>query len=370
MKNKLHFFLFAVLMTATTLAKAQLLKDDFAYTAGVPLIQNAVASMENIDPTTGWRTMSNTNSGTNSFNIVSPGLTYTGYQGSGVGNAMKVLDNAGQDIFKSFSPTLPLVCPKNIYISFLINVPAGDKNGQEFIFGIKYSNNATDANYFGRLFITVAGQDVTFGISKSTSPAGDTAKTKYRTNTTYLMVMKYACGGLNGANVTEETGKYDDRVSLFINPVLTQPEPATPTVTYTNVNDRDAYRYGTNNTLIGGLATLYFRTPAVGSIPEATFDGIRVTETWAGITSPVKDIAQTDAFKFHTDQAAKKLNVTLNTEGEFNQYEIYSVTGQLMAHGKMGQSNFSIDINHCPTGLYILNLKGKNVKSVAKFVTY
>ena len=370
MKNKLTNILFACLLSSTfASAQTVLLREDFAYPAGIPLVANPIISTENIDLVTGWRTMSNTNSATNAFNVVTPGLTYAGYDPAGTGNAMKILDNAGQDIFKSFSPAASIAGPVTLYFSFLINVPPGDKTGADFIFGIKYANSGLDANYFGRLFVTVTGNDVFFGISKSTSPAGATTTTAYKTNTTYLIVMKYFCGGLNGATTTEETGKFDDKVDLFINPTWTTTEPATPTLTYSNPADRDAYRYSATNTIIGGLAALYFRTPTAGAIPEATFDGIRVMDRW-GLRTSVNDIDQQKTFSVFTDQAAKRLTVKMDKDADFNQYDVYSMTGQQLTTGKVNQTDFSINVANCPTGTYILKMKGDKTTQTTKFVLY
>lgn len=361
-------FAFVLLTSVVSQAQANYFKEDFSYPIGVPLVQNPVISTENIDLTTGWRTMNNTNSATNSFNIVA-GLTYAGHPGSGVGGAMKILDNAGQDVFKSFAPVASIVGPKTMYFSFLINVPPGDKNGTDFIYAFKYANSALDANYFGRLFITVAGDSVTFGISKSTSPAGiSTASNVYKTNTTYLLVMKYTMGILNGATTTEETGKFDDKVDLFINPSLTGAEPATPTLSYVNANDKDAYRYSASNTIIGGFATVYFRTPTVGAIPEATFDAIRVNDAWS-IRTAVNDLVENKAYKIYTDAVAKTLNVKLD-DNSYNQYEIYNTTGQLVKQNKVNQTDFSVNLSEYPAGVYILKMQGEAKSSASKFIIH
>ena len=142
-----------------------LLEENFNYTSGVPLVEGAVASSDNAATTkTGWLTMSNSAAGTNCFNIASTGLIYSGYAGSGIGKALNILDNDGQDVFKTFStsntnptPGAAFPGPKTVYIAFMINIPAGDKTGTEFFAGIKYSNSATDANYMGRIFAKVSG---------------------------------------------------------------------------------------------------------------------------------------------------------------------------------------------------------------------
>ena len=369
MKKTVQILLFAIalLTSAASQAQTNFLKEDFTYPTGVPLVQNPVVSTENIDLTTGWRTMNNTNSATNSFNIIA-GLTYAGHPGSGVGGAMKILDNAGQDVFKSFSPVVSIAGPKTMYFSFLINVPPGDKTGTDFIYAFKYANSALDANYFGRLFITVAGDSVSFGISKSTSPAGASTSMIYKTNTTYFVVMKYIMGGLNGATTTDETGNYDDRVVLFVNPTLTGVEPPTPTLSYANAADRDAYRYSATNTIIGGFATVYFRTPTVGAIPEATFDAIRVNDAWS-IRTNVKDLAENKAYSIYTDATAKTLNVKLE-DNSYNQYEIYNITGQLVRQNKVNQTDFSVNLSAYPAGVYILKMQGEAKSSASKFIIH
>jgi hypothetical protein len=144
-KNLLFFACFLAFLTFSTGAGAQLLlEENFDYTAGEPLVKGAVNSSSNsTTTTTGWLTMSNSTSGTNSFNITTEGLSYAGYAGSGIGKALEILDNNGQDVFKTFSSsnTVPtqgasFPGPKTIYIAFLIKIPPGDKDGAEFFAGL------------------------------------------------------------------------------------------------------------------------------------------------------------------------------------------------------------------------------------------
>lgn len=310
--------------------------------------------------------MSNSGSGTNCFNISANGLTYAGYAGSGIGKALDMLDNDGQDVFKTFSasntnPTAgaPFPGPKTVYIAFLISVPAGDKTGTEFFAGIKYSNSATDANYMGRIFAKVSGTNVQFGISKSTTPS-TTWSGDYPVAKPHLLVLKYTMGGLNGATVTEETNKYDDKVDLYINPVPGAAEP-TATLHYENSADKDAYRYGSSNSIIGGLAALYFRTPAVGAIPASTIDGIRIGDSWARVvasgTTEVSSLGNDKQIRIFMDQSRKQLNVNLGTTG-FNQYEIYSIAGSKVAGSLISQNDFSVDVNPLKSGIYVIRMKG------------
>lgn len=379
-KTLLYFcFSFLLCLGGYNVNAQLLLEENFSFTSGAPLVAGAVASSDNsATSTTGWLTMSNSGSGTNCFNISANGLTYTGYAGSGIGKALDIIDNDGQDVFKTFSasntnptPGAAFPGPKTLYIAFLINVPAGDKTGSEFFAGIKYSNSATDANYMGRIFARVSGTNVQFGISKSTTPS-TTWSGDYPVSKTHLLVLKYTMGGLNGTTSAEETNKYDDKVDLYINPVPGAAEP-TATLHYENSADKDAYRYGSSNSIIGGLAALYFRTPPVGAIPASTIDGIRVGDTWskvvaAGATA-VPSVANEDAIKIYMDQAQKQLKVNTGNNN-FTRYEIYSVTGSKLAECNIRQNAFSINTNSFKEGIYLIRLNGNGKSFSSKIIVH
>ncbi len=354
-----------------------LFEENFNFTSGNPLVAGAVASSDNAGTTTtGWLTMNNSSSGVNCFNISATGLTYTGYASSGIGKALDLLDNDGQDVFKTFSasntnPTAgaPFPGPKTIYIGFLIKVPAGDKTGSEFFMGIKYSNSATDANYMGRIFAKVTGNNVQFGISKSTTPA--TAWTAdYEVGKTHLLVMKYTMGGLNGNNVTEETNKYDDKVDLFVNPVPGSAEPVQATLHYENSADKDAYRYSSSNSLIGGLAAIYFRTPATGAIPAATIDGIRIGDSWTKVMQAATAAVRVDNHNkvfIYVGQPDKQLKINMSGNA-FTRYEILSVTGSKVFENQIFNNFLTIPLNGLNRGIYFIRMSNSFSAYSAKFI--
>jgi hypothetical protein len=382
MKKHLLILNFTVifLMTGYMVNAQQLLfEENFNYTSGDPLVKGAIASSDNsATTTTGWLTISNTtSSGTNSFNISANGLIYAGYAGSGIGKALDYIDNGGQDVFKTFSsantiptPGAAYPGPKTIYLAFLIKVPAGDKDGAEYFMGIKYSNSAGDNNYFGRIFTKVSGNNIQFGISKSTAPT-NTWTGDYPIDKTYLLVLKYTMGGLNGANNTEETNKYDDKVDLWVNPAIGGAEPAVATLHYENAADRDAYRYSTSNSLIGGLAAIYLRTPSTaGAIPAATIDGIRIGESWGKVVSPsTKAITpgNTENIRVYSNYANKFLTVDPG-DNRFNQYEIYSVSGAKIMNEAIESKEIKIDYRSLNKGIYVLRLTGSSPSFSTKFV--
>lgn len=380
-KLLLLFNLTFIFLIAGMMANGQqlLFEENFNYTSGDPLVKGAVASSDNAaTTTTGWLTISNTTtSATNSFNISTNGLIYAGYAGSGIGKALDYVDNGGQDVFKTFSATNTTPStgaaypgPKTIYIAFMIKIPVGDKDGAEYFMGIKYSNSASDNNYFGRIFAKVSGNNVQFGISKSTAPT-NTWTGEYPIDKTYLLVLKYTMGGLNGATNTEETNKYDDKVDLWVNPAIGGTEPLTATIHYENSADRDAYRYSTSNSLIGGLAAIYLRTPSTaGAIPAATIDGIRLGESWAKVVSPSTKAISPETIrniKVYSNYACKYITVDPGNN-VFSLAEIFSVSGARIMGKSIDSKNIRIDYSQLSKGIYLLRLQGTSPSYSVKFI--
>ncbi len=370
MKKKLLYL--SLVLAFTFIAKnvnAQLLiEENFEYTSGDPLIAGAVDDSDNSGTsTTGWLTVkkSNYSAGTNSFAIADNGLSYLNYKGSGVGKAVTFLDNNGQDVYKTFCSSNTggdaFTGPTTIYISYMINVPEGDKSGSDYFAGLKYNPSSTDVSFFGRMYAKVTGSVVNFAILKSSSTEVPTEwSSDYAVGTTHLLVLKYTLGGLYGTTaVEEEAGFYDDKLDLFINPEVGTSEPTTPTLHYENPLDKDAYRYSSKNVIIGGLASLYLRTPAVGSIPASTIDGIRIGYTWNDIVADSRlsnlQYSKSNDFKYTVEN--KNLNLSLSTNN-YTKYDILSISGISMKSGNLHSNTESIDVSLLNKGVYLLNLNG------------
>ncbi len=348
-----------------------LLEENFDYDANRPLIMDAVASSDNYDGVTGWSTQSNSLSGTNCFNITSAPLTYNGYIGSGIGNAMKYNGEAGQGVFKLF--------PKNVrndstvYISFLLNVPNVAVSGGDYIVGLKMEPSATSTNWGSRLYIAVdptyVGEEVTVGINKmsggTTTWVNATSGPFYPANTTHLFVIKYKVGKLNGNSASEEAGKFDDEMSLFVNPPLTGIEPTTPILKHVDRNQNDLYRYTSSGVVFGGGRGLYFRSSAAGNAPAYTIDGIRVGEKWEDVVPAPSGLknATTDNFSYRIEN--KTISITASAINYLN-YELLSLSGQCLLKGSL-KANNQIDIATLKSGVYILSLGG-NEKASAKII--
>ncbi|MEO0072233.1 MAG: T9SS type A sorting domain-containing protein, partial [candidate division WOR-3 bacterium] len=232
--------------TITVLPVVIPLVEDFDYTAGTSLTYN------------GWSPHSA--AGSNSVMVTSPGLTYTGYLSSDIGNAAKV-DTTGEDVNRTFTQQTS----GSIYVAFLVNVTKATNNGDYFFHLGPYTIGNT---YVGRIYVKKdASDNLAFGLSKGTEAATYTDHV-YSLNTTYLMVLKYEI----------VSGAQNDRVSLFIfSSGVPSSEPLTPTIGPISPSSSDPVN-------IGSVA---LRQGTAQNAPRVIVDGIRIGTSW-GVVSGVE----------------------------------------------------------------------------------
>jgi predicted phage tail protein len=218
-------------ITVTTGAPVTaLLVEDFAFTG------NLTAN--------GW-TQSGT--GTPTIAASTPGLVYSGYAGSDIGNSAAFAAAAGEDVSKSFTSRTS----GSVYLAFLLNLTAAGSTTGAYFFEMGQAQAAMNCNLHARS----ATGGLNLGISKAGTATWGSAV--YSLNTTYLVTVKY----------TFITGTGNDEVKLFVNPVIGAAEP-TATATATA---------GTDATGLGYLQIQQYSTSqAAGRI-----DGIRIATTWA-----------------------------------------------------------------------------------------
>ncbi len=220
-----------------------LLTDDFNYAAGSLLTAN------------GWNAYSGV--GTNPLTVVAPGLTYSGYPGSGVGNAVAMTSNtSGEDANRAYAPQ----ASGTVYASVLANLSnaaVDPLNGYFFHIGADPVGTA----FRCRLFVKKDGSNnLSFGISKASTTTITFTPFTYALNTTHLLAVKY----------TIVAGDTNDTCDLFVNPALGGAEPAA-TVSATDVTAAD---------VVPGTVSL--RQGDLNS-PTLTVDGIRIGTAWADI---------------------------------------------------------------------------------------
>jgi hypothetical protein len=230
---KKHLIIVALLFILGAMNAELLLEDNFTGTVGTLLTEN------------GWTAHSG--AGTTPMSIAEPGLTYTGYQSSGIGNATSASGN-GEDVNRAFTA----VSSGDVYYSFLINTAISTSTA-----GYSIHFMQSSSLFYARFWIRLLDGNVNFGLAKTTA-AATWDPTNYALNTTYLVVLKYTFN-TNSGN--------DDAVFMYINPVIGDPEP-TPNVAITTDTASDA----TSISMAG------IRQWNAGTL--ARFDGIRIGTTW------------------------------------------------------------------------------------------
>lgn len=234
-----RIYIFLLLLMASGSIYGQLLTENFSYTAGQLLTAN------------GWTAHSG--AGTNALTVTSPGLTYTGHPGSGIGNGV-TMTTSGEDANKTFTA----VTTGSVYMSFLVNVSAVQAG--DYFTGLFQTASIFPVRIYAK---TDAAGGFFFGVGKGSSTA--VYETTSRTfNTTYLVVIKY----------TYNTGTTtDDVVDLWVNPALGGSETAATIPGVTGAS--------TDATTVGAV---FLRQGSAGTASTQQIDAILTGTTWGDVT--------------------------------------------------------------------------------------
>jgi hypothetical protein len=218
----------------------------------------------------GWTLSSGT---TNFLTVQSPGLIFTGYASSGIGNAVSLANN-GQDVYRSFTP----INSGSVYLAFMANISTV-QTGDYFI---ALSQSTGQTNYYARLHVRSANGGFAVGISKVNELTGGAlyGNSVFDLNKTYLFVVKYLF--VANSSLSDTT---NDPISVYVlSPGANlSVEPVTSEINlYTTGSKGDAQDLG--------FVTL--RQGSVTAAPTLTIDGIRIATSWSavlGATPPTQD---------------------------------------------------------------------------------
>jgi hypothetical protein len=245
-----------------------LLTEDFEYTAGTFLNTHS-----NWWPHSGW--------GTNVLTITTPGLSYPGYPGSDIGNAVTMNVN-GEDCGDTIGVK---ITSGNVYLSAMVNVSAA-QTGDYFL----HLGTGT-SSFYARLYVKASGGGFNFGIARSATSSAAYLSTVYNLNQTYLIVIKY----------TFVEGMLNDSAVLFINPIPGSAEPS-PDLVATDITGGDAIT----------IDKIFLRQGSSGSSPKVIVDGIRVSTTWDDLPLPV------ELSSFTSKLNGRDVNLIWSTQTEKN----------------------------------------------------
>jgi hypothetical protein len=230
-------------LLVSSFSYSQLLEENFDYPVGDSLGAH------------GWVTFSG--GATNVLSVTTPGLTYTDYVGSGIGNRTTVI-NSGQDAYKSFTSDQT---SGSVYTSMMVNVTTG-RTGDYFA---AYLPSTSTTLFNGRLYVKLAANgNLAFGISKTTAGSGGIfyGDSVFTTGVTYVIVLKYTF------NVGSTT---DDDVTLYaFSGAIPSTEPGTPYVGPVTGTATD----------VANLGRFALRQGSTGSSPDINVDGIYTENSW------------------------------------------------------------------------------------------
>jgi beta-lactamase superfamily II metal-dependent hydrolase len=216
-----------------------LLEENFSYTAGTLLTAN------------GW---TNHNGSTNLIPVTTPGLSYSGYASSGIGNAAS-LTTSGEDVHRTFTNQTS----GSVYYSFLVSVSSA--GAADYVTHFGSNPFSSYSGFHGRVFCRSATGGVNFGISRAGAGASVIwSSTVFALTTTHLIVVKYTF-------VPDPT---NDTVDLWVNPTSCPGEP-TPLVSAATETTED----------YTGLGAVALRQGT--STANQKIDGLRVGTTWEDV---------------------------------------------------------------------------------------
>ena len=122
-------------MTVGVASAALLYTEDFSYVSGTNLVGQGA-----------WGAHSGV--GTNPVKVNSPGLTYSCYVGSGIGNAVGPLATSGEDVNHTFTP----VTSGSAYAAAMINVTSASATGDYFFHVLTGTSS-----FYSRLYVRSSG---------------------------------------------------------------------------------------------------------------------------------------------------------------------------------------------------------------------
>ena len=329
-----------VFLLSFTIAFSQsnYIAENFDYTAAQVLTDN------------GWTAHSGGT--TNPVSVSDGGLTWTGYIGSGVGNAALVT-NTGQDVNKRFGAD---ISSGTVYASFLMKVNAKTSLGYFFHFGY-YSNTTTpvltsvSSAFRARTYVNQGtNPDTQFKLGlafNATSTQGETSDLNI--GETYLVVVKYAF----------KDGDLNDEVSLFVFPqgATITSEPATADLGPFTGSAADA-------PILQNVVLRQYN-----SSQNVTVDGIYVRTEWnlvdAGTALSTDNFALSQVSVFPNPVNNGVLNIISPTK-ERKEISLFDIRGRRVL--KTTTEENSINVSQLKTGLYLLNIDINGNRKTSKII--
>lgn len=245
-KNRFALMAFLLVCTLHNLSAQQLLTANFNFTGELKSY--------------GWSSLY-TNGSLNPIKTVNPGLTYTDYVLSNIGNAAKI-DSTGQDLKMGFGAA---IYQNKTYTAFMLRVNKATTTGDCFF---TYTTSNPNGELKAKVYVKLAGSNFyKIGIAKNNEKPVY-ANDSFDFNLTSLVVLKHE----------SVIGNNNDIVSLHhfkSGFPITEPSPL---VQVNSGADNDLWK-------INGVALIQGNDSIA---PKLIIDGIRSTQDWSELNKPTK----------------------------------------------------------------------------------
>ncbi len=279
---------------------------------------------------------------TNTIKVATPGLTFTGYVLSGIGNQCH-LSNNGNDAYKQFTAD----STGSMYTSFMLSIDSV-KTGGDYFFAMLPNSSTT--NYAARFYVKDTLGGVSFGCSKGTSASNPVSWTgaTYALHTTYAVVIKYTF--LTGTTT-------DDEIRVYIFPAAFPPsEPGSPTLGPVTGPATDMNNYG----------RVAIRQGSNTIAPTLEIDGFRVAKSWNGLVgvTPISTIAESFSLSQNYPNPfnpSTKINFSIPERG-FVSLKVYDMLGKevkQLVGGDYSRGIYAVDFaaTGFSSGTYIYSIE-------------
>lgn len=271
---------------------------------------------------------------TNRLLVTSPGMVYSGYILSNIGNATRV-NGAGQDAYKTLNDS---VSTGSLYVSFMVNVTSA-QTGDYFFAFLPPTNTQ---NYTARFYAKDSSGGLAFGLSKSTATSGGIFYTggNYSFGTTYLVVIKYQFvpGATN-----------DSMYAYIFSSGVPSVEPAAATIGPVTGTLPD-------NTL-GRIA---LRQGSTTNPPIANIDGFKVSTSWNFSVTSISN---------YSNNISDNFNLAQNYPNPFNPNTTikYSIAEKgfinLTVYNSLGEEVSNLVNSNTNAGSYSVDFNGNGLNS-------
>ena len=283
---------------------------------------------------------------TNTIFVATPGLTFSGYPLSGIGNSCR-LKNNGNDAYKNANDS---VSTGSVYAAFMVNIDSAQVGLGDYFFALLPGTSTT--NYTARFYAKDSSGGVAFGISKNASGSNPIVWSggTYSRNTTYLVVIKYT---FNTGTTT------DDEVRAYIfTSSLPGSEPGSPTIGPATGTSTD----------VSSIGRIAMRQGSSTLAPTLNIDGIRLFRTWNNIVG-VNNIS-TIAESFSLSQnypnpfnPSTKINFSIPERG-FVTLKVFDMLGREIneiVSGDYSTGTYTVDFNASglSSGIYFYSMEVK-----------